>query len=262
MTRRDHPGHEFIYGVNPVAEALGGRRRLHRFWYRSGREYSGRIQSLVERARERGVELRQAEQQKLDSLADQGNHQGVVLEAGPFRYVDLSEILQGANQRSVLVLDRVQDPQNLATLIRTAVAVDAAGLVVQTDRSASVTPAVVRSSAGLVEHLPVARETNTRRALETLKAGGYWVIALEATEDAVDIYTADLPFPAALVIGSEAKGISPTVLKDCDLTVALPMPGRAESLNAAVAGSVALFELLRRRQWSTSGREKGEGAPG
>lgn len=245
--KRDQPQHEFIYGINPVAEALGGRRELHRLWYRKGREAAGRLGSLIQRAEDRGIELRLTEQQKLDSLAAHGNHQGVILETGPFHYVDLGEILQHAGGRPVLVLDRMQDPQNMATLIRTAAATNAAGMVIQTDRSVSVTPAVVRSSAGLVEHIPVARETNTRRALETLKEAGYWVIALESTEGAVDIFKADLPFPAALVIGSEEKGVSPTVLRDCDLTVALPMPGRAESLNAAVAGSVALFEMLRRQ---------------
>lgn len=247
--RRERPRHEYINGINPVAEALEGRRTLHRLWYRTGRESSGRIQRLAEQARARGIELRPAEANKLDSLAEHGNHQGVVLEAGPYRYVELDEILERASGRPVVVLDRVQDPQNLATLIRTAAAVDVAGIVIQTDRSASVTPAVVRSSAGLVEHLPVAREANTRRALQRMKDAGYWAIALESTEEASEIFTADIPLPAALVVGSEARGISPTVLRDCDLAVKLPMPGRAESLNAAVAGSVALFELLRRRQW-------------
>lgn len=246
--RPARPRHEYIYGINPVSEALQGRRTLHRLWYRAGRESSGRTEQLTRLARDRGIELRATEAEKLDSLAEHGNHQGVVLETGPFRYVELDEILAQAAGRPIVVLDRVQDPQNLATLIRTAAAVDAAGLVIQTDRSASVTPAVVRSSAGLVEHLPVAREANTRRALQQMKAAGYWAIALESTDDAVDVFTADIPLPAALVVGSEAKGISPTVLRDCDLAVRLPMPGRAESLNAAVAGSVALFELLRRRQ--------------
>jgi 23S rRNA (guanosine2251-2'-O)-methyltransferase len=248
MARRRRSDHDFLYGMNPANEALRGRRQLHRLWVRESGKPSGRLADVMELARTKGVEIREADTRLLDELSQNGNHQGVVLEAGPFPYVELDELLENANGRAVLVLDRLQDPQNLATLIRTAVAVDVAGLVIQTERSSSITPAVVRSSAGLAEHACVARVTNTRSAVDRIKDAGYWAVALEAGEGSVDIYQADIPQPTALIVGAEASGVSRPVLKTCDLVVRLPMPGPVESLNAAVAGSVALFELFRRNQ--------------
>jgi 23S rRNA (guanosine2251-2'-O)-methyltransferase len=248
VARRRGARSEYLYGLNPVVEALRGNRQHIRLLVRSERRDDRRVSQLINVAERLNLPVEFVDQQQLDNRANGGNHQGVVLETGPFQYVDLDEIVHRAAGRPILVLDHVQDPQNLATLIRTAAAVDVAGIVIQSDRSAQVTPAVVRSSAGLVEILKVARENNTRRALESLKDSGYWAVALESTDDAQNMFTADVPEPTALVVGSEERGISANVLKACDLTVVLPMPGRVESLNAAVAGSVALFELVRRTQ--------------
>jgi 23S rRNA (guanosine2251-2'-O)-methyltransferase len=248
VARRTQSRSEYLYGLNPVVEALRGSRRHIRLLVRSERREDRRVAQVIDIANRLSLPIEFADQQQLDSRAQGGNHQGVVLETSPFQYAGLDEIVQQAAGRPILALDHVQDPQNLATLIRTAAAVDVAGIVIQSDRSAQVTPAVVRSSAGLVEILKVARENNTRRALESLKVSGYWAVALETTAEAQNMFTADVPEPTVLVVGSEDRGMSPNVLKGCDLTVFLPMPGRVESLNAAVAGSVALFELLRRTQ--------------
>jgi 23S rRNA (guanosine2251-2'-O)-methyltransferase len=253
MAKRRRSNREYIYGLNPVAEALEGQRSHTRLLVRQDRRDDRRVASLIATAETLNLTVEAADQQQLDRLADGGNHQGVVLETGPFRYLELDQLLDRADGRIILVLDHVQDPQNLATLIRTAAAVDVAGIVIQSDRSAQVTPAVVRSSAGLVEKVPVARENNTRRAIDYLKEHGYWAVALESTDRSEDIYTADIPSPLALVVGSEARGIASNVLGACDLTVKLPMPGRSESLNAAVAGSVALYEVLRRTTHAHSG---------
>jgi 23S rRNA (guanosine2251-2'-O)-methyltransferase len=247
-TRKQRPPRERLFGINPVAEALRGKRQLFRLLVRSDRRDDVRISSLVKLAEDLRIPVEPADRRQLDAMTGDGNHQGVILESGPFRYVGLDQLIENAGGRPVLVLDRLQDPQNLATLIRTAAAVDIAGIVIQTDRSATVTPAVVRSSAGLVEHLAIARENNTRRAIEELKDAGYWAIALESTDTSQDLYATTLPEPVVLVVGSEERGIAPNVLKTCDLVVTLPMPGHAESLNVAVAGSVALYELLRRSQ--------------
>lgn len=246
MAQRQRGQREYIYGLNPVAETLNGRRQHIRLLVRTERKDDRRVSAVIDIAERLRLPVDFVQQQQLDSRTDGGNHQGVVLETGAFQYVDIDDLLENAGRRPILVLDHVQDPQNLATLIRTAAAVNVAGVIIQSDRSAQVTPAVVRSSAGLVEQLQIARESNTRRALSTLKEYGYWAIALEATDDAADVFTADLPEPVALVVGSEERGIAPNVLKACDVVVALPMPGPVESLNAAVAGSVALFELVRR----------------
>lgn len=248
MTKRQRHSREYIYGLNPVAETLQGKREITRLLVRDERRNDQRMAALIESSRQKNIKIESADQRRLESLSEGGNHQGVVLEVGPFQYADLDEMIQEANGRTILVLDRVQDPQNLATLVRTAAAVDCAGLVIQTDRSAMITPAVVRSSAGLVEQLNVVRENNTRRTLDTLKESGYWATALELTDDSQNLFTADVPEPVALVVGSEGRGVSSNVIKACDLVVSLPMPGPVESLNVAVAGSVALFEILRRKQ--------------
>jgi 23S rRNA (guanosine2251-2'-O)-methyltransferase len=244
---------EFIYGRNPVEETLRGRRTLHKLWVRQGARAGDRISALLEQARSCGLEIQETDARTLDRMSGDGNHQGIVLEAGAFSYVDIDELIARAEDRVILVLDHLQDPQNLATLIRTAAAVDVAGVIIQTDRSVAVTPAVVRSSAGLVERVPVARVANTRRAIQVIKDAGYWATALESGEGSTNLFTADVPEPVALVIGAEGSGVTQSALKVCDLHVHLPMPGDVESLNAAVAGSVALFELLRRRQIRATG---------
>ena len=250
--QRPHERREFIYGINPVFETLRGRRRHHRLYVRRERQEDKRVSGIVDKAASIGVAVEPVEQSRLDSMCDGGNHQGVVLETGPFQYIELDEMIAKADGRAILILDHLQDPQNLATLIRSAAAIGIGGVVVQSDRSVQVTPAVVRSSAGLVEQVPVCLENNTRRAIDYLKDNGYWAVAVESTDDAQDIYVADIPTPIALVIGSEERGTSPNVLKACDLTVVIPMPGRVESLNAAVAGSVALFEIYRRMTYEDS----------
>jgi 23S rRNA (guanosine2251-2'-O)-methyltransferase len=245
MTRTPR-SQEWIFGINPVFETLHGRRSLYRLLVRPDRINDQNVAPVLEAARTRGVVIENADRHQLDKLTNGGNHQGIALATGPFQYTRLDEMLDSARGRPILILDRLQDPQNLATLIRTCAAIAAAGVVIQTDRSASVTPAVVRSSAGTVERLAIARENNTRRAIDAVRDGGYWATALEQTESSVNIFTADIPEPVALVVGSEERGVSPTVVKDCDLVVHLPMPGGVESLNAAVAGSIALYETVRR----------------
>jgi 23S rRNA (guanosine2251-2'-O)-methyltransferase len=242
---RSREQRDFIYGINPVLETMRGKRKHSALFVRSERQEEKRVSELIELAKSLRIPVHPVNQQRLDSLCDGGNHQGLVLETGPFQYVEIDTLLGQANGRPILMLDHLKDPQNLATLIRTAAAIDIAGIVIQSDRSAQVTPAVVRSSAGLVEQMTVAREKNTRQAIDYVKKNGYWAVAVESTEDAQDLFQADIPTPVALVIGSEERGVSQNVLKACDLTVFIPMPGRVESLNAAVAGSVALFELYR-----------------
>ncbi len=248
MARPSESRNEHLYGINPVSEALNGRRRLYRLLVRDDRRDDRRIVDLVSSARDAGIPVDFVDRARLQDLTGGGNHQGVVLEAGPFPYVDLDTLIKDALGRPFLVLDHVQDPQNLATLIRTSAAVNVAGIVIQADRSAVVTPAVVRSSSGLVEQTGIARVTNTRRAIEELKRAGYWAAGLQSGETSTDIFSADIPDPTVLVVGAEARGISESALRSCDLLVQIPMPGRADSLNAAIAGSVALYELLRRRE--------------
>jgi 23S rRNA (guanosine2251-2'-O)-methyltransferase len=237
-------GRDALYGRNAVAEALAGRRQLHRLFVAEGVREDDRLRLILRRAEVRTVPADRVPRMQLDDLTGGTNHQGVVLEAGPYRYGELEDMVE--HQGTILVLDHVQDPQNLGTLLRAAEVAGASGVVIARDRAAEVTPAVVNASAGAVEHLLVAQETNIGRALDRLGARGWWSIGLDTGSDAVDLFSASLPAPVALVIGSEGTGLSPVVRKRCEVIVSLPVRGKVASLNAATAGAIALFDILRR----------------
>ncbi|HVX30947.1 MAG TPA: 23S rRNA (guanosine(2251)-2'-O)-methyltransferase RlmB [Nitrolancea sp.] len=238
---------EFLYGRNAVIEALRGARSHQKLYVADGAERQERIETLLSDARAASIPIVRLRVNELERLAGSVNHQGVVLETSPYSYTPLSAILENAERRPLVILDHVQDPQNLGTLFRTAEATGVAGVILPDRRAASVTPAVVNASSGAVEHLAVAQVTNLSRAAEESKEAGYWITALEASPEASTLFTADIPEPTALVIGSEGRGIGSALMSHCDAVVELPMYGRVESLNAAVAGSIALYELLRRQ---------------
>lgn len=180
----------------------------------------------------------------LDDAMRGANHQGVALEAESYRYTAFEDLL--ARPGTVLVLDHLQDPQNVGALLRAAEAAGVAGVVIPENRAAEVTPAVVNASAGAVEHLRIATVPSLTRAIESLKGSGRWIAGLDSGPGSTDIYLADIPSPVALVLGAEGGGLGTLLKKSCDLILALPMHGRIASLNAATAGSIGLYELLRR----------------
>jgi 23S rRNA (guanosine2251-2'-O)-methyltransferase len=188
------------------------------------------------------------DRERLDAVDP--HHQGVAAEAAPFKYASLADLLpslaDAATPPIVLALDSLQDPQNFGTLLRTAAAVGAAGVLIPEHRAVGVTPAVAKAAAGATEHLAVVQVGNLGRALEELKQAGLWVVGLDAR--APRRYDAeDLSGPLVLVVGGEASGLGRLVRERCDLLVALPMAGSTESLNAATAGSIILYEAFRRR---------------
>ncbi len=212
-----------------------------------GSSRTGVITEIIELTTVAGVPIVEAEREELDVVAVGGNHQGVCLRTGAYRYASLRDLLPGNPADVWLVLDSLQDPQNLGSLLRTGEAMGVAGVIIPEHRAVGVTPAVVNASAGAAEHMRVARVPNLARALDELKQAGAWVIALEAGERSVLLWEVDLTGRVALVVGSEGEGIRRLVLERCDILARLPLHGRIESLNAAVAGSVALYEVLRRR---------------
>jgi 23S rRNA (guanosine2251-2'-O)-methyltransferase len=227
-----------------VLEALRGRRSVERLFVAEGAREDERLRGLMDLATERGAEIDRIPRLMLDDVTRGANHQGIALEAEPYRYAELEDLLEAPG--TVLVLDHLQDPQNVGTLFRAAEAAGVAGVVIPEDRAAAVTPAVVNASAGAVEHLRVAAVPNLTRALESLKGSGRWVAGLDAGASAKDIFATDIPTPAVLVVGAEGAGLGTNLRKHCDLLLALPMRGRVESLNAATAGAIAIYELLRR----------------
>jgi len=240
---------ELLYGRHAVLEALrAGRRRVHRVYLHQGGQRTGIIAEIVAMAQQRGCPVSEAPRQMLDR-AGPVNHQGVAAEAAPYPYSGLDGILAATAQGEpvLLVLDHLQDVQNLGTLLRTAEAMAVAGVVLPDRRAADITPAVVNASAGAVEHLPIAQVVNLVRGLEQIKAAGYWVVGLDESPEAVSLARADLTGRLALVVGAEGPGLSRLVREHCDWLVRIPMHGKIGSLNAAVAGSVAVVAARQAR---------------
>ena len=236
---------ELLYGRNAVREALRGPRRIHRVLLSEGVRQDDRLQEIAALAQKRGATLVRISRDELVDRAGPVNHQGVAAETGPYLYADADAL--GLEPGVIVALDHLQDPQNVGTLIRSALAFSAAGILMPSDRSAEVTPAVVNASAGATEHLAIARVTNLARQLDRLKAAGRWIIGLDTGQDAVSLAATRLPLPAVLVVGAEGPGIGRLVRERCDVVVAIPISEAIDSLNAATAASIALFELERQR---------------
>ena len=240
---------EWITGRNPVYEVLRARRRhIFRLWVAKGAEEKGRLAEVIQLARARKCAVEWVARGQLDALDD--SHQGVGLETSEFSYSNLIDMLDLARSRQepvfILILDVIQNPQNLGTLLRTAEAAGVHGVLLPFRRAAGVTPAVVNASSGASEHLLIA-QMNLAQAIDTLKEAGAWVIGLEGSDEATPIEKARLDGPLALVVGSEGEGMRLLVRKSCDLLVRLDMVGQVESLNAAVAGSIALYLARKAR---------------
>ncbi len=253
--RRDAPSQdevrteEWLYGRNAVRESLrAGRRRPQRLLIAEGADRGEVIAEIRNRAARAGAVVEETRRDDLDLVTEGANHQGVCLLTGRYEYVALPDLLAPPESGIYLVLDSLQDPQNLGTVLRTAEAVGVRGVVIPQHRAAQVTPAVVNASAGAVEHLRVAQVVNLVRSLGELKASGAWVIALENTPESVPLWETRLDGAVALVVGSEGGGIRRLVLEQCDVVASLPLLGHVESLNAAAAASVALYEALRQRR--------------
>lgn len=213
---------QLIYGKRPVAEAERGRRRVHRVW--------------------RAPETPAAE---LERLCGSPDHQGVVAEVDPYPYADPNQLLRTENAL-IVALDQVQDPRNLGAVCRSAEAAGTAGLVIPERRSAEVTPVTCKTSAGAVEHLPIARVRNLADWLEEAKESGFWLWAANASAEKAP-WNVDLTGPTILVLGGEGKGIRPRVAAACDGQIALPQQGRTASLNVSAAAAALLYEAVRQR---------------
>lgn len=242
---------EVLYGRNAVREALRAKRRkIYKLILAQGMKETDIVADTSTLAGKSGVAIQRVERQQLDRIGD-FKHQGVAAEAAPYPYAELEEILAEADQRQetplLLMLDCLQDPQNFGALLRTAEIVGVHGVVIPKRRAVGITPAVVNSSAGATEHLLVAQVTNLVRTMEELKAKGLWIVGLEDVPQAQPYYQSDLTISLALVVGSEGKGMGRLVRETCDILIRLPMRGKISSLNVAVAGSIALYEVWRQR---------------
>ena len=243
---------DWIFGRNPVFEVLRSQRR-HLFQLLVARniQTKGRLEEILHMCYEIGLALRHVDRTRLEQISP--NHQGIALEASGYPYSTLEEILDLSRQSNeaplVLILDTLQDPQNLGTLLRTAEAVGVHGVLLPFRRTATVTPAVVSASSGASEHLLIA-QINLARAINLLQSEGIWVVGLESDSEANTPDRVDLDIPLALVVGNEGQGLRRLVRDSCDILMQLPVGGKVDSLNASVAGSIALYLAWQARQYA------------
>ena len=235
-----------IYGINPVREALGGNRRLHRVWYHesvAGRDLSAQFQAWACAAGQPVGRLLPAPVEELVALSGALDHQGLVAEADAYAYADPEHVLQ--SNSLLLALDRIQDPQNLGAIIRSA-EIAGAAVVIPRHRAAEVTGAVVKAAAGATEHAAVARVRNLADFIAEAQGAGFWVYGAAARGGLYD--EQDYRARTVFVLGSEGEGLGSRVEAACDVLVGIPQSGKVGSLNVSVAAAVLLFEAVRQRR--------------
>ena len=245
---------EFLYGHWAVIEAMrSGRRKLDALMIHERAEKRGTVGDVMNMAEELKVPVQRVQRRILDDLANNGNHQGLVLRVGPYPYCDLEDILTHAARLGerpfILMLDLLKDPQNVGSLIRVSDAVGVHGIVIQERRSVAVTPAVVNASSGAVEHINVAQVTNLVSAMKELKGQDIWLVGLDVGPNIPPLDKTDLNMAIGLVMGSEGEGLRRLVRDTCDLLLTLPMRGEVGSLNVATAGAIALYAAWGARDW-------------
>jgi 23S rRNA (guanosine2251-2'-O)-methyltransferase len=243
---------EKIYGRKPVLEAIrSGQRAISRVYLLQGSRDSV-LDQVEMHAKARSIPISLETRHRMDTMADQENHQGVIAVVEDFKYADLQDVLDTARDKNqpvfVLLLDEIEDPHNLGAIIRSADAAGVHGVVIPKNRAAEVNATVLKSSAGASEHVTTVRVANINDTIKKLKEAGVWVIGtdVEATKY---FYEYDYRQPVAIVIGNEGRGLRRLVKENCDELVKIPMAGKMSSLNASVASALLLFEVTRQREW-------------
>lgn len=241
---------ELIAGKHSVAEALRAGRSINKIWIAEGTQQK-QMQPILTEAKKRGVVVQTADKRKLDTLVPGIQHQGVVAQAAPYVYAEVEDLLAAAAAKDedpfLLILDEIEDPHNLGSILRTADCTGVHGVIIPKRRSAQVNTTVSKTSAGAAEYVPVARVSNLAQTMEKLKEAGVWIAGTDVRAEG-EIYETDVfKGPVALVIGNEGEGMGRLVRETCDVLVKLPMQGQINSLNASVAAGVVMYEVLRQR---------------
>src|SRR5512143_4033433 len=239
-----------IWGRNAVYELLrANRREVYKLMIAEGVQERGHLADALQLAQQRSIPIQRVKRPALDRITD--SHQGILAEVSAYPYVEIDDMLDLAHKSGepplILLLDVIQNPQNLGTLLRTAEAVGAHGVIIPQRRGVEVTQAVVNASSGASEHILVAQVVNLVAAITELKEHEIWITGLDNLPEARPLDQADLRGAIGLVVGNEGEGMRRLVRESCDFLVKLPMRGRVDSLNAAVAGSIVMYEILRQR---------------
>jgi 23S rRNA (guanosine2251-2'-O)-methyltransferase len=239
---------ELIAGRNPVLEALKSEREINKIWIAEGSQ-KGQMQQVIHLAKESRVLVQFVPKQKIDQMTKEV-HQGVVAQVAAYEYADLDDLFQNAQKKNetpfFLILDELEDPHNLGSILRTADAAGVHGIIIPKRRAVGLTATVAKASTGAIEHVPVARVTNLARTIAELKERGIWIFGTDAN-GSEDYRKMDASMPLAIVIGSEGKGMSRLIRDNCDFLIHLPMVGHVTSLNASVAASLLIYEVYRKR---------------
>ena len=236
-------------GRNAVIEAFRSGKTIDKLFILDGCQ-DGPIKSIVREAKKTSTIINYVDKERLDRLANTGHHQGVVAIGAAYEYAEVEDILEAARSKGeapfIFVLDEIEDPHNLGSIIRTAELCGVHGIIIPKRRNVGVTSTVYKCSAGAIEHMKIAKVTNINATIDMLKEQGIWIYGADI--DGKDYsYNTDFSGPCALIIGSEGKGISSLTLKKCDLLVKIPMIGKINSLNASVAGGIMMYEVLKGR---------------
>ncbi|WP_026894936.1 23S rRNA (guanosine(2251)-2'-O)-methyltransferase RlmB [Clostridiisalibacter paucivorans] len=240
---------QYIEGRNPVLEGIKGQREIEKILIAEGAN-QGSIKKIKGMAKDNNIMIQYVHRNKLDSLSETGNHQGVMALVTSYEYKDIEDIFALAEERDehpfVIILDEIEDPHNLGSIIRTAECAGAHGIIIPKRRSASVTAVVSKTSAGAVEYMPVVKVSNIAYTMDQLKDKGLWIYGadMDGKEDYFDV---DIKGPVGIVVGNEGKGIGRLVKEKCDFLIKIPMKGKVTSLNASVSASIIMYEVLRQR---------------
>ncbi|WP_411169514.1 23S rRNA (guanosine(2251)-2'-O)-methyltransferase RlmB [Clostridium sp. MB05] len=240
---------DLIIGRNAVMEVLKSDRTIECLYIANG-NMEGSIKVIINIAKEKGLVLKEVDRKKLDIMTNGTNHQGVVALVTPFKYCQIADILNLAKEKKedpfVVILDEIEDPHNLGSIIRTAELCGVHGIIIPKRRNVGITSTVYKCSVGAIEHMKITKVTNINSAIDELKEAGLWIYGADIDGEEYS-YQANFSGPCAVVIGSEGRGISKLTLKKCDKLVKIPMIGKINSLNASVAGGIMMYEILKGR---------------
>lgn len=240
---------DLIIGRNAVMEVLKSDRTVESLYISNG-NMEGSIKAIINIAKDKGIVLKEVDRKKLDFMSGGTNHQGVIAQVTPYKYYEIVDMLNLAKKRNedpfIIILDEIEDPHNLGSIIRTAELCGVHGIIIPKRRNVGITSTVYKCSVGAIEHMRIAKVTNINAAIDELKKEGLWIYGADIGGEEYS-YQVNFNGPCAMVIGSEGKGISKLTLKKCDKLVKIPMVGRINSLNASVAGGIIMYEILKGR---------------